>query len=70
MKKKSKDQFLKRPRRFMLRFNDAELRDYRSRARKSGLSQVEYGRRKILDIPVVEVARPAEQEPSEFGAKV
>ncbi len=55
MRKRQKNQFLKRPRRFMLRFNASELRDYRDRAKRCGLSQVEYGRRKILDIPVAEI---------------
>ncbi len=63
MKKKTKGQYLKRPNRFMLRFNDSELREFKSRAKRSGLSQVEYGRRKILDVPIADIA-PA-QPPAE-----
>lgn len=55
-KAKAKGQFLKRPKRFMLRFDAAELREFRERAKRTGLSQVEYGRRKILDQPVLDIA--------------
>ncbi len=58
MRKKTKRQFLKRPLRFMLRFSDKELREFRMSAKRSGLSQVEFGRRKILDIPMAEIAPP------------
>jgi hypothetical protein len=54
MRKKRKNQFLKRSIRFMLRFDAAELRGYRNRAKQSRLSMVEYARRKILDIPIGE----------------
>ncbi len=61
-RRKAKKQFLKRPKRFMLRFNDAELRAFRASAKRAGLSQVEFGRRKILDIPIAEIAQPQEVE--------
>lgn len=62
MKAKKKKQFLKRPLRFMLRLNKKEMSSFRSQAKAARLSQVEYGRRKILGIPIAEVdaAQPAE----------
>jgi hypothetical protein len=60
MGRKTKAPFLKRPRRFMLRFNDGELRQFKSGAKRAGLSLVEYGRRKILDTPIAEIKAPAE----------
>jgi hypothetical protein len=58
MRKQSKGQFLKRPLRFMVRFNAVEMREFKSRARKAGLSQAEFGRRKILDKPVPDMTAP------------
>ena len=54
-RRKVKKQFLKRPERFMVRFSREELKACRTRAQQSGLSQVEYCRRKILDIPIAEI---------------
>lgn len=69
MNKKRKDQFLKRPIRAMMRFDKKELREVDARAKRAGLSRVEYGRRKMLDLPIAEGADkiPA-QKPEEFGA--
>jgi hypothetical protein len=53
---KKKTQFLKRSNPVMIRFNDAELREFNSRAKRSGLSRVEFGRRKILNVPLTEEA--------------
>lgn len=65
MKKAKKKQFLKRSLRFMIRFNKSELRKFKSRAKESGLSQVEYGRRRILEIPIVMVNSPSAKAPAE-----
>lgn len=71
MKKKKKDQFLKRPIRAMMRFDKKELREIDARAKRAGLSRVEYGRRKMLDLPIAEKAdKIPEQNPAEFGATV
>ncbi len=69
MRKKAKNQFLKRPLRFMLRFDKAELREYKARAKRAGMSMVEYGRRKILDIPIAEGADTIpQQSPAEIAS--
>ncbi len=47
----------------MLRFSDQELNHFFRGARRAGLSKVEYGRRKILDLPIADLTErkvPAE----------
>ncbi len=72
MRKKAKSQFLNRPIRVMLRFNKKEVRQVNERVKCSGLSRTEYGRRKILDIPIAEITRVEERQETQsaFGAKV
>lgn len=45
---------LKRPIRFMMRFNNKELKAFTAEATRVGLSKVEFARRKILAIPVMD----------------
>ncbi len=66
MSKKSRGQFLKRPLRFMVRFNQAEIREAKNRAKRTGLSMSEFCRRKILDQPAADLS-PKEVE---YGATV
>lgn len=58
--KKAKAQFLKRPIRVMLRFDKREMREVDERVKRSRLSRAEYGRRKMLDIPIADT----EQQPA------
>ncbi len=60
MRKKYEGQ-LKRPIRAMMRFDKKELREIDSRAKRAGLSRVEYGRRKMLDIPIVDITAPKQE---------
>ncbi len=62
MPKKKIKLFLKRPKRFMIRFSDKELRSFRAMAERCGISQVEFARRKILDIPIAEI-HPGDASP-------
>ena len=54
MQKKPK-RFLKRSNPVMIRFNDVELKEYQLRVKRSGLSHVEFCRRKILDVPIANI---------------
>ena len=56
---------LKRPKPFLLRFNEREKRELEIRAGEAHLSMVEYCRRKVFDVPfsVVEPRNGAEKEP-------
>lgn len=58
---KRKVQFLNRRERFMTRYNDREMRQFKTLAKNAGLSRQEFSRRRVLGLPVVELA-PAKQE--------
>jgi hypothetical protein len=70
MSKKRKAQFLKRPIRTIFRFNKKELREVEQRAKRAGLSRVEYGRRKMLDLPIADIEAPREETQHEAAATV
>ena len=50
-RKAKREQWLTRPIRFMMRFDSAEIRKFRSMAKLAKLSMVEFARHKIFDLP-------------------
>lgn len=52
---KKKKRFLKRSNPIMIRFSDDELKEYQKRVKRSGLSHVEFCRRKVLDVPIANI---------------
>jgi hypothetical protein len=73
MGKKPRIKFLQRPiRGVVVRFNSSELRDFLRRVKNTGLSRAEYGRRKVLDIPLVDIDESAARQEThrEAAAKI
>ena len=54
-RRKTKMHYLKRPCVIAIGFSGEELDVFKTASYRSGLSIVEYGRRKILDIPIVDI---------------